>query len=39
MTETDQQPEEPALEIACKWKDEDSELSWDNMKGELERNL
>ena len=34
-TETDQQPEEPALELDAQ---EDSELSWDNMKGELETN-
>jgi len=34
-TETDQQPEEPALELDVQ---EDSELSWDNMKGELETN-
>jgi len=37
-TETDQQPEEPALEVDENGKDEDSELSWDNMKGELETN-
>ena len=34
-TETNQQPEEPALELD---QPEDSELSWDNMKGELETN-
>ena len=34
-TETDQQPEEPALEFD---EPEEPELSWDNMKGELETN-